>query len=83
MKCSRMLQYNITNRESHSVCRNSRPFHLLNEGNIDFTVKGFYLLNRNLLVQFAPSAAGVGEEGEATTNWGLVTPEQELNRINH
>jgi hypothetical protein len=71
MTRSRKLQYNVTNTEP------------LNEGNIDFTVKVFYVLNRALLVQFAQPAAGVGEEGEATTNWCLATPEQELNRINH
>jgi hypothetical protein len=61
------------------VCRNSRTFKLLNEGK----AKGFYVLNRVMLVQFAPPAAGVGEEGEATTNWSLVPTKQELNRINH
>jgi hypothetical protein len=67
--CSRMLQYNITNTEPRSVCRNSRPFNILKDGNIDFTVKVFYVLNRALLAQFAPPAAGGGEEGEATTIW--------------
>jgi hypothetical protein len=61
MTCSRMVQYHITNTDPHSVCRNSRPFHLLNEGNVDFTVKVFYVLNRALPVQIAPPAAGVGK----------------------
>jgi hypothetical protein len=59
------------------------PFCFLIKVIAAFTVKGFYVLNRALLVQFAPPAAGGRGREKQTTNWGSATAEPELHRINH